>query len=87
MLTTLRPRFGHGDLDGPGLPADLLVTAAISRAHVPCLAALLLEELDRDITATACGSGAATTTAALLRHMMMERRVRSGGMRMRPLGV
>ena len=52
--TAFCARIGDGDLDGPALPADLVVAAH----GVPCLAAALLEELDRDLAATAAAAGA-----------------------------
>lgn len=53
-LTTLSPGLSHRDLDGPALPADLL----LAPHGEPGLAALLLEELDRDL-APARGASAA----------------------------
>ncbi len=50
--TAFCARIGDGDLDGPALPADLVVAAH----GVPCLAAALLEELDRDLAATAAAA-------------------------------
>lgn len=47
--TALGSGLGHRDLDGPPFPADLLVAAH----GQPGLAALLLEELDRDLAAAA----------------------------------
>jgi hypothetical protein len=62
--TALGARLGDGDLDGPTLPANLVVAAG-----EPGLAAALLEELDGELTPAAAsvgGSGSGGRRGALL---------------------
>lgn len=63
--TAIRLGLCDRHLDGPALPAHLLVAAAVGRAHVPRLAALLLEELDLDVAAAAAGHAAARQRVVL----------------------
>lgn len=68
-LTTFCSRLGHGDFDGPALPADLLFAAH----DIPRLAAALLKELHRDLpTAAPAATTAVTVIVATSRLLFLK---------------